>query len=125
MSKLHQDTQTIEIAGKEFTCDVRFSVSPIIPATGPSYSSGGEPASGGEVEIASARLHIEKPIFGAPEGTKAAVEYVDAPSWLLNAMQEDENLLEALFDSARDDIYGEEDDADRRYDAMRDEREAA
>lgn len=41
----------IERDGEEFELEVEADVSPFIPATGPSYYSGGEPAEGGEVEI--------------------------------------------------------------------------
>lgn len=120
MSKNHTHTRSIDVSGCEVEVEFTFTVSPIIPATGPSHSSGGEPASGGEVEIVSASAIIETGF-----GTTKQVRGMPVPDWMVNILNGDEDLLESLFDAARDDIYADEPDPDAAYEAMRDERNAA
>ena len=115
MSKTYTHTTWVEIANKEVKLVIGFTVSPIIPASGPTYASGGETESGGEIEIVSAELHDAG---GLPP--------FEAPGWLTDILREDEDLKERLFEGCRDEIYGEDEDyADRRYDEMRDEQVAA
>lgn len=44
---------TIERDGEEIEVRVIYDISPIIPARGPTYSCGGQPAEGGEIELIS------------------------------------------------------------------------
>ncbi len=46
---------TIERDGQDIDLRVIYDVTPYIPATGPTYSCGGQPAEGGEVELISVR----------------------------------------------------------------------
>lgn len=47
----------VERDGQEIELAVVYDVSPYIPATGPTYSCGGQPAEGGEVELISVRYN--------------------------------------------------------------------
>jgi len=105
----HSHTLNLDIASTEIAVDVTFTCSPYIPEQGPSYSSGGQPAEGGELEIESGTITIGKAQHPAPD-------------WLLNIISEDDDSIEKLRESARED---DGDDCDARYDASRDERDAA
>ena len=45
------ETVPIMRGDEELLLDVEFNCSPFIPATGPTYSCGGQPAEGGEIEV--------------------------------------------------------------------------
>lgn len=110
----YSHTMPIDIAGNQVQVEFEFSCTPFYSATGPSYESGGQPGEGGEVEIDSAVLLIEK--------QDKTVERIDAPKWLLDILGNDEDVTEHLgasCDWCRDDGLA----ADEAYERMRDERE--
>jgi len=104
----HSHTLNLDIAGTDLTVDVVFTCSPYIPEEGPSYSSGGQPAEGGELEIESATITIGK------------VQH-PAPAWLIDIIENDEDLMDELRDVAAEDDHP---DWDAINDARRDERAA-
>ncbi len=53
-------TTTIERGEDEIELAVIYDVTPFIPATGPTYDCGGQPAEGGEIEIISVRSNGAK-----------------------------------------------------------------
>lgn len=86
----------------EVELQVTYSVTRCIPAQGPTYASGGQPAEGGEVELISVTLDgQEETLTGAEEAA----------------------ILQACEDRAVDDLSDwEADRADYEYDRRRDER---
>ena len=58
----------------ETEIEVEYTATPIIPATGPTYACGGQPAEGGEVEIVKA-WWVPDPTGAA---TSVAIELTDA-----------------------------------------------
>lgn len=105
----YSHTLHFEFAGTEIAVDVGYSCSDEYRATGPSYYSGGDPGGGGEVEVETGTITIGK------------VQH-PAPDWLLNLISEDDDSIEKLREVARD---ADGDDFDARYDASRDEKDAA
>lgn len=115
MNRQHTTTYAVPVCGTEVQAEIVYSVSPRYPATGPTWSSGGEPAGGGEVEIASVTLLIEKGCFD-----RKTVERIEAPAWLASILQDDDDCIAALGDEAG---WGEpeEEDPDAAYERMRDD----
>ncbi len=99
---------TVSIADTEVEVDFEFTCSPYIPEQGPTYSSGGQPAEGGEVEVTEAFVLIGK-------------DSHKAPAWLIEILANDESVIEELRSCADDDG---EPDWDAINDARRDERAA-
>lgn len=101
-AQTHQTTMTIDLQGHKGACgasldvEVEYTRTPDIPATGPTYFSGGEPACGGEVEIVEIRpfQYVRRlssdPIHGNVK------TYRDAPAWLLELIRDciDTDLLD-------------------------------
>jgi hypothetical protein len=109
----HYADVTIELQGHKgygasVEVEVEFTVSPIIPARGPSYASGGQPAEGGEVEITAIKPYVK-------EDRKRA--YLDAPGWLADLLAECIDTDELLANAEPD----EGPDPDDWYDRKRDE----
>jgi hypothetical protein len=101
-------TLTVSVADTEIEVEVKFTSSPFVPEQGPSYSSGGQPAEGGEVEILSGTVIIGKARH-------------PCPPWLLTIIESDESVIDDLRESADED---DEPDWDAISDARR-ERNAA
>lgn len=86
----------------EIELQVTYSVTPYVPAQGPTYASGGQPAEGGEVELISVTL----------DGREETL--TDA---------EESAILQACEERAADDLADYASDrADYEYDRRRDER---
>lgn len=100
---------TVSIADTEIEVQVEFTCSPYIPEQGPSFSSGGQPAEGGEVELGRGWVLIGK-------------ERAEAPCWLMDIISNDDDLMGDLAEAAAED---DEPDWDAINDARRDERMAA
>ena len=84
----HQSTLTIELSGHSgcgaaLDIEIEYTRTPYIPATGPTYASGGEPACGGEVEITDIRPFRRVPDRGSQIKRK---EYLTVPDWLRELM---------------------------------------
>ena len=92
---------TIELSGHkafgaEIDIEVDFTISEIIPASGPTYDCAGEPASGGDVEIVAVRpYHMVIEPFSAPPIKREV--YLDCPRWLEVALIDciDQDMLTA------------------------------
>lgn len=99
--KLNRDDE------QETEVTVEYTISPYIPATGPSYSSGGEPAEGGEVEIVG--VTVTNPL----DRVTVAIKWTDAEDdrWSTYICENHE-----MFNG--DEEY---DESDCRYDQMKDE----
>lgn len=104
----YSHTVPIDIAGNQVQVEFEFTCTPLVPATWD------DPAEGGEVEIDSAVLLIEK--------HDKPIERIDAPNWLLDILGNDEDVIEHLGASCD---WGRDDgpDPDEAYERMRDERE--
>jgi hypothetical protein len=96
MSQKHHHTMHVTMAGTDVPVEFTFTCSPVIPEQGPSYSSGGQPAEGGEVEILSALVLIK-------HGTPVKTEKYEAPDWLHYILCDDEDVIEALREAAQED----------------------
>ena len=112
-SSKHSAMQLCEIyfAGNELHLEahIDFTFHPAVAATPPSYASGGDPPEGAGVEIDKIEFLVE----GAP---------VELPQWLRSFL-EDNIDTDELVEDAVDDIEAEKDEAaERRYEAMRDDR---
>ena len=112
-SSKHSAMQLCEIffAGNELHLEahIDYTFHPAVPATAPSYASGGDPPEGARVEIDKIEFLVE----GAP---------VELPRWL-RAFIEDNLNHDELVEEAVDEIEAEKDEvAERRYEAMRDDR---
>lgn len=59
MVKIYK-TVYLERDGEDFELEVEADLSPFIPATGPTYSCGGQPAEGGEIEVTSVKYKGEE-----------------------------------------------------------------
>ena len=106
----------LTIAGAEYIVGYDYKITAeAIPEQGPSYSSGGEPASPFEFEVTFIDLRKD---MGAGFSTPA----LDCPAWLRAEIET--WLYEDNTGGIREAI--EEDDADRTYDSMdrRDELDA-
>jgi hypothetical protein len=99
----------VNIEGAEVPAEFEFTCSPLYPATGPSFSSGGEPGGGGEIEIVGVTLMIEM--------HDKTIKRVEAPDWLLNILANDEDVTWRLGNSCdwgADDGPDPDDARDRR-----------
>ena len=81
---------TIELSGHkgfgaEIDIEVDFTISEIIPASGPTFDCAGEPASGGDVEIVAVRPY-HKLIGPSSEPPMKCKVYLDCPQWLEAAL---------------------------------------
>lgn len=110
----------------EILADVEFSVVPYVPARGPSYASGGEPAEGGYAEdVRVTRLfHKEtrkkwSTIAGEPPIIETIVTDLDCPPWLAEMIEENADCA-ALYEEAETDERN--DRADYEYERRRDDR---
>ena len=101
----------------EIPADVRFGFTPGYPATGPSYSCGGEPACPAEVEIMAVELTVPC------QSVVGGVIKIPAPSWLVEVMQASDDMYEQLSDAVPDgpdpdDVYvrrRDDDELDRIF----------
>lgn len=110
-------TMTVQIADAEVAVEMSFTCSPSIPERGPTYSSGGEPACAGEIEIASAVALIE---VGKMPGAKQ--QRHDLPAWMIDILHNDEGVIEALAQAAQEEIDDAESyAAEMRADMRREE----
>ena len=71
--------------GASFDVEVEFTETPYIPARGPSYASGGEPACGSEREIVAVRPY-EYQIDKATGRLGTSRTYLDCPKWLAESL---------------------------------------
>lgn len=109
MSSTNYYEVEVEIAGQWILVGFDFTYTPGCPEQGPSYASGGEPATGPEVEIQKATLQIV-------DGEKK--EKVEAPPWLMAIFHADDDLHGTLAENFED---NDGPDPDAAYDARRDE----
>ena len=84
-AQTYQHTMIIELSGHrscgaELEVEIKYTRTPDVPASGPTYSSGGEPACGGEVEIVEIRPFRDH--------RDVARVWLDAPRWLLDLIQD-------------------------------------
>jgi len=101
----HTHKITLGIADTEVTAEVTFTKSATYAATGPTFSSGGEPGGGGEVEVEAATIIIGNASHPAPQ-------------WLLDLLGNDDSVIEELSESV-DEYDGI--DWDARRDARMDD----
>lgn len=106
---------TVEIAGHELIVDYEFKItSRGCPATGPSYSSGGEPAEAAEFEITVLGARFPKQHADVPE--------LEIPKWLEDILvwhlMERDDVNEIVQQADYDPYYGRDpdDERDRRLD---------
>ena len=84
----HQSTMTIELSGHKgygaaLDVEIEYTRTPDIPAPGPTYASGGEPACGGEVEITDIRPFASVTRLAGRQIRSALIkEYLPVPPWL-------------------------------------------
>lgn len=100
-------TMPVDIAGEQVQVEFDYTCSPAIAATWD------DPAEGGEVEVQSATLLIEK--------ADKSIERVEAPNWLLGILGNDESIIETLGEScdwSRDSGPDPDDERDRRRDDL-------
>ena len=71
--------------GDDFLVEVEFTATPYIPARGPSYASGGEPACGDERELVRV-LPFEYAKVDGIVTTKRV--YLDCPPWLAESIKQ-------------------------------------
>src|SRR5580704_2960752 len=97
----------------EVMAEIDFTITPGSPATGPSYSSGGEPAEPAEIEID--RVWLCFPIAGE----MGHFSHEPAPQWLVDFVTNSDAVYQKLGDSCG---WGEEggDDPDYEYERQRD-----
>ena len=103
MSGGHTQQVPVDVEGVEVMLDVTYSYTSGTPEQGPSYASGGEPATGPEIEI-----------------TGMAVKGQEVPQWFFDAVLDGERVMDWLTEHHDGDDEG--DRADRDYDRDRDER---
>lgn len=78
----------IEICGVDMVAEVTFIItSPSMPATGPTYYSGGEPAEGAEWEVIDIRLFNE---------VKNNRHELEAPQWLKSLIEDDDAVFDKI-----------------------------
>ena len=115
MSTRHTTELYLEVFGIERTLEVDFSFTPGEPERGPSYDSGGEPASGPEIEIIAVRVQLPP-----PKGAKSMT--AEGGAWLEDTIQK--ALAEGGIDMEKfTDAVGdaEAEAAEARAEARRDE----
>lgn len=93
MTSTHSHEIEVEIAGQWIRVGFDFTYTPGCPESGPSYGSGGEPATAAEIEIQKATLHIER---------DKKKESVEAPPWLMAIFHADDDLNSTLAESVEE-----------------------
>lgn len=102
----------------EIMAQIDFTIIPGNPATGPTYSCGGQPADPAEIEIHSIELVV--PNFNASyKDGKPQTTTAPCPDWLAGMIRGSDEVYGALGDSA--DWGAPYRDPDAAYDAKRDE----
>lgn len=111
--KLTHET-TLQIGETSVLLNVEFEFSPGYPATGPSYSCGGEPACPAEV-------YIHSLAWGREKAAPAVWHTIDGA--LFDLISADEELYGELCQAAADDdAEARESAAERRYEQRREDR---
>lgn len=115
MSRKHTHETTLQIGEASVLLKVAFDFIPYQPETGPSYASGGEPASPAEVDITALEWSLDNPI------TKTVCWHpIDGA--LFDLLREDEELYGELCQAVADaDADAREAAADARYEMQREE----
>lgn len=99
----------VEIAGHDLIVEYVFKItSHGYPATGPSYSSGGEPAGGAEFDITILGLRFPK---------QHADVHLVVPEWLKNILTthllDRDDINDIVQEADRDPYYGRDPDLER------------
>ena len=120
MTRKYDHTLYLTVGSNEIACEIVYTVTPGCPETGPSYASGGEPASPPEVEIYLAEAVIEEWRFG-----KKLVQRKPITGWLLDLISNCPDInADLLSEAGEDDLSSAEDAAAMRADDLRDMRAA-
>jgi hypothetical protein len=100
----------------EIVADVSFTIRAGSPETGPTYSSGGEPAEPAEIEYGEIEIEVtDHRVVGGKS-------ILPAPQWLADFLCNSDDVYSQCGDASG---WGEDDgsDPDEAYERMRDERD--
>lgn len=97
----------ISFGGNEIEIEaaVKFGFTPGAPPTGPTYSSGGEPGYGPEVEIEEVELTV------SDSSVVGGILKLPAPGWMCDLMHNSDDVRMQLLDAVPDDDGPDPDDA--------------